>query len=102
MVQQLSETHEWLIEPAEIFGYRKNPTTNVWEVLVGWKGLPTHEATWELFDDFKQQFPAFLLEDKVALEGESSIGPHIILIHNRKGNKGKGIVCGSVASTSQI
>lgn len=68
---------------------------------MGWKGLPAHEATWEIFDDFKQQFPDFHLEDKVVLEGESSVRPPIILTYSRKGNKGKRIVCGSVASTSQ-
>ncbi|TYK13668.1 transposon Tf2-1 polyprotein isoform X1 [Cucumis melo var. makuwa] len=55
--------------PADIFGYHKNPATKEWEVLISWQGLPPHEATWENYADFAQQFPHFHLEDKVSLEG---------------------------------
>ena len=38
-------------------------------MLVQWEDLPDFEATWESVDVMKQQFPAFHLEDKVALLG---------------------------------
>ena len=60
-----------------MYGHRKNPTTGVWEVLISWKGLLPHEATWEICDDFQQQFLDFHLEDKVSLE-ESNVRPPII------------------------
>ncbi|KAJ9535931.1 hypothetical protein OSB04_un000899 [Centaurea solstitialis] len=36
------------------------------EVLVAWKGMPTDEATWEEIGQFRQLYPDFHLEDKVA------------------------------------
>ena len=50
--------------PADIFGYRKNPAIKEWEVLISWKRIPPHEATWENCDDFARQGPHFQLEDK--------------------------------------
>ena len=37
-------------------------------MLVRWKGLPRHEATWELYEDMQHHFPDFHLQDKVHLE----------------------------------
>ena len=73
----ISESHEWVAIPEEVFGYRKNPTTGVWEVSISWKGLFPLEATWEICDDFQQQFPEFHLEDKMVLEEESNVRPPI-------------------------
>ncbi|TYK16773.1 putative integrase [Cucumis melo var. makuwa] len=73
-----SPTHEWKAVPEEVFGYKKN-AFGVLEVLISWKGLPRHEATWEVCDEFQQQFPDFHLEDKVDLERESNVRPPIIL-----------------------
>ena len=42
-------------------------------MLIQWKDLPDFEATWESVDVMKQQFPAFHLEDKVALLGGSIV-----------------------------
>lgn len=61
----ISENHEWMAMPEEVYGYCKNTSIGVWEVLISWKGLLSHEATWENCDDFQQQFPYFHLEDKV-------------------------------------
>ncbi|TYK18018.1 Retrotransposable element Tf2 [Cucumis melo var. makuwa] len=58
------ENHEWLAVPEEAYGYHKN-AKGEWEVLMSWKGLPSHEATWEKYDDFQQSFPDFHLEDKI-------------------------------------
>lgn len=43
----LNENHEWMATPAEILEYRKNPSMKEWEVLISWKDLLPHEATWE-------------------------------------------------------
>ena len=52
LVPFLTENHEWLAVPDEVYGYQKNGK-GVWEVLMSWKGLPRHEATWENYDDFQ-------------------------------------------------
>ena len=55
----LTENHEyWRDIPEEVYGYSKNKAGS-WDVLVQWKGLPQHEATWELYEDLKQRFPDF-------------------------------------------
>ena len=63
----LTENHEWKDVLEEVYGYLKNKARS-WDVLVQWKGLLPHEATWELYEDLKQRFPDFHLEDKVNLE----------------------------------
>ena len=70
-------------EPDEIYGYKKN-SKGVWEVLISWKGLPKHEATWENYDDFQQSFPDFHLEDKVKLDRECNVRPPIIHQYSRR------------------
>ena len=67
-------------------------------MLVGWKGLPAFEATREIFDDFNQRFLDYHIENKVVLEEEGNVKPPILLTYSRKDNKGKGLVCGSVAT----
>ncbi|KAA0057243.1 transposon Tf2-1 polyprotein isoform X1 [Cucumis melo var. makuwa] len=74
----MTENHEWLAVPEEAFGYQKN-AKGEWEVLMSWKGLPSHEATWEKYDYFQQSFPNFHLEDKVKLEREW--GDHLKVIN---------------------
>nr|GEX43888.1 hypothetical protein [Tanacetum cinerariifolium] len=54
-------------EPDTVLGTRK---VGEREVLIGWKGLPPTEATWEIFEQIQQQFPSFHLEDKVVFQGE--------------------------------
>ncbi|TYK28129.1 Transposon Ty3-G Gag-Pol polyprotein [Cucumis melo var. makuwa] len=87
----VNECHEWITQLEEVYAYRKNQATKEWEVLVSWKGLPPHEATWENCADLKVQFPEFHLEDKVDLEEESDARPPILFTYNRKkkdSNKG--------------
>lgn len=74
LAPNLSNLFEWVTEPTEASRYRRIPTTGIWEVLMGWKGLLEHDATWKVAEDFKQQFPNFHLEDKVCLEGEGNEG----------------------------
>ena len=65
-------------------GIPENPATKNWEVLISWKGLPPHEATWEDCTEFKEQFPGFHLEDKVDLEEESDVRPPILFKYSRR------------------
>ncbi|XP_050942184.1 transposon Tf2-1 polyprotein isoform X1 [Cucumis melo] len=83
----INENHEWITQPEEVYGYRKNPSTREWEALISWKGLPPHEATWESCTDMKYQFPEFHLEDKVDLEEESDARPPILFTYHRKNKK---------------
>lgn len=80
----------------EVYGYRNNPAMRVWEVLISWMGLPPHESTWEISDNFQQQFPSFHLEDKVILEMGSNVRPPIILQYGRRGSKGSTRVMGCI------
>lgn len=95
-----SDLFEWVIEPEEAFGYGWNPSTGMWEVLIGWKGLPEFEAAWEIMEDYQQPFPDFHLQDKVFLEAGGNDRPPILLKYHRRSKKGMTYVMGSVASTS--
>ncbi|XP_066357957.1 uncharacterized protein [Miscanthus floridulus] len=41
---------------------------SVRQVLIRWKGEPAASATWEDLDSFADRFPAFQLEDELAVE----------------------------------
>ena len=63
-----SEGAEVIFQPEEIMGIRAGKTEDVdKEVLICWKNLPNHEATWEPMDTIQRQFLGFHLEDKVIL-----------------------------------
>lgn len=83
----MPENYEWKAVPEEIFGYKKNDA-RAWKVLVSQKGLPRHETTWEVYDEFQQVFLDYHLEDKVDLEKECNVRPPIVLQYSRKGKKG--------------
>jgi hypothetical protein len=38
---------------------RARPTKDSWEILVQWDGRSTVEATWEVLDQFKEDYPEF-------------------------------------------
>ncbi|KAA0045045.1 shaggy-related protein kinase kappa [Cucumis melo var. makuwa] len=61
------ENFEWIAEPNDAVGSRKDPHTGIAELLVTWKNLLDHEATWMAALDFQQQFATFNLEDKINL-----------------------------------
>lgn len=58
-----------IMEPKEVVGSRMVGDQR--EVLIAWKGLPTSEATWELYEQMLKQFPHFHLGDKVVFQGGS-------------------------------
>ena len=70
----MTEIHEWRAVPDEIHGYLKNKTGG-WDVLISWKGLPRHGATWEDYEEMQRLFPEFHLEYKVNLEKEFNDRP---------------------------
>lgn len=88
LVPYMTEHHKWLAIPDEVYGYQQKEK-GVWEVLVSWKGLPSHEATWENYDDFHQSFPDYHLEDKVQLNWECNVRPPIIHQCRRRNTKEK-------------
>jgi hypothetical protein len=49
--------------PAKIIKARLNQGN--WELLVCWEGQAAGAATWELLEEFKQDHPAFQLEDEL-------------------------------------
>lgn len=57
----LTDDFEWVACPEEVFAAHHDYT----EVLICWRGLPEHEATWEKWSDIQIQFPDFNLEDMV-------------------------------------
>ncbi|KAA0046496.1 protein disulfide-isomerase 5-4-like [Cucumis melo var. makuwa] len=62
-IQILNDHLEWRAHLEEILEYQKNKAGS-WEVLIVWKGLPQHEASWEDYDGICRQYPDFHLEDK--------------------------------------
>ncbi|PKU65792.1 hypothetical protein MA16_Dca009121 [Dendrobium catenatum] len=70
----LSEEGTSLLEPSSLKGVRHTKEGGK-EVLIEWKDLPTHDATWEAYENIQTQFPAFNLEDKVNLWAGSDDGP---------------------------
>lgn len=70
----ITGNHEWRASPEEVYGYLKNKAGG-WDVLVSWKGLPRHDATWEPYDEMQQRFLEFHLEDKVNLKRECNDRP---------------------------
>ncbi|TYK23464.1 putative retroelement pol polyprotein [Cucumis melo var. makuwa] len=62
-IQFIDENYMWKSEPEEAIEYRKTRAEQ-WEVLVCWRGLPKHEASWESYDEMKEKYPNFHLEDK--------------------------------------
>lgn len=82
-IPMLTENYEWKVVPKEVYAYLKNKAGG-WNVLICWKGLPRHEATWKLYEDMQHHFPDFYLEDKVDSEKCNDRPP---ILHQYKGKK---------------
>ncbi|KAL1207663.1 hypothetical protein V5N11_013501 [Cardamine amara subsp. amara] len=63
-----SDADGFVLLPESILDTKYNEK-GVLEALVHWKGLPTHENSWESVKGLKHQFPDFKLEDKLSFVG---------------------------------
>lgn len=89
---QLSSEGEMLVEPAKVVSKRVNLESGQKEVLIKWRGLPSHECTWEWVSAITKRFPHFDLEDKVNFEGEGNdtyeaVRPPILYQYKRRAHK---------------
>ena len=78
----LTEEMEVVLQPDQVEGVRKGVDGK--EVLIRWKDLPEYDATWEPFDNMKQQFPNFHLEDNVTLAGGSNDTSRYGIVYRRR------------------
>ena len=85
-IPMLTKNYKWKVVPEEVYGYLKNKSGS-WDVLISWKGLPRHEATWEMYEEVQQRFSDFHLEDKVNLEKECNNRLPIVYQYSRRGKK---------------
>ena len=65
----LPAIHHGAVEPEPEHIMRSRLARGVQQVLVHWKGETAASATWEDLDTFRERYPAFQLEDELALEG---------------------------------
>ena len=87
---QLSSEGELIVEPESVLATRDHPRTGQKELLIKWKGLPSHDSTWEWKSVVKERFGGFDLEDKVNFVGEGidTVGvtrPPVLFHYRRKG-----------------
>ena len=73
--------------PQEVLAVRHRPD-GAEEELIRWKNLPTCEDSWELLQDLRRQFPEAHLEDKVVVQGGSSVRDRMYgLVYNRRNRR---------------
>ncbi|KAA0067390.1 Retrotransposable element Tf2 [Cucumis melo var. makuwa] len=90
-IQYVNENLEWQAQSEETLGYQKNKAGS-WEVLIHWKELPEHEASWESYEEMHQLYPNFHLEDKVNLEGGSNVRPPVKQNYSPAASEALGVV----------
>ncbi|PNX84282.1 hypothetical protein L195_g040340 [Trifolium pratense] len=56
------------IRPLAVLDWQISDDEGITKVLIQWEGLFPEDATWEDYDDIKETYPAFNLEDKVVFE----------------------------------
>jgi hypothetical protein len=70
--------HHGAVDPEPERAMRTRLAHGVQQVLVHWKGETAASATWEDLDAFRERYPAFQLEDELALQGERChVGPDL-------------------------
>ncbi|KAL0732926.1 hypothetical protein Bca4012_009136 [Brassica carinata] len=62
----LSSADEFVLEPEEVLQTRYTEDGHL-ELLLSWKGLPSHKSSWLLVRNVEHQFPSFQLEGKLNL-----------------------------------
>ncbi|MCH91593.1 Ty3/gypsy retrotransposon protein, partial [Trifolium medium] len=58
-----------MIKPLAVLDWKQNESEDFVEVLIQWEGLFPEDATWEKYQDIKDTYPNFDLEDKVNFDG---------------------------------
>ena len=83
---QLSTDLELLLEPKALLGYRVSSSSSPHDikVLIQWKDVPAHDATWEPYTLIQNQFPSFHLESKVTLGARGINKPPIYVTYSRR------------------
>ena len=89
---QLTSEAELVVEPEGVLSTRINAQSGQEELLIKWKGLPSHESTWEWKSAVKEKFGGFDLEDKVNFIGASNdtwaaTHPPVLYHYSRKARK---------------
>lgn len=90
---QLSSDLTLEVEPQAILGVRTaaHNSSEVSQVLVQWKDLPSFNATWEEAQALNLRFPSFHLEDKVAVwlggNAKAQYKPPLLYTYHRKKKK---------------
>jgi hypothetical protein len=69
----LPDIHHGAVQPEPELVVRSRLARGVHQVLVQWKGEPAASATWEDIGSFRERYPAFQLEDDLALEGRRDV-----------------------------
>lgn len=77
-----------MVKLDNVIGLRWNDIAKQEEWLIHWKGYLECEATWEIIEFIKGQFPDAHLEDKVEANQGSIVRPSIIQTFHRRGNLG--------------
>ncbi|KAL4025105.1 hypothetical protein IC575_013482 [Cucumis melo] len=62
-LQFVNENLEWQAQPEEVLQYQKNKA-GAREVLIRWKNLPDHEASWESMMKYSNSIPLFTLRTR--------------------------------------
>lgn len=82
---QLREPFKFRFEPETVLANQPHVASNAAspDVLIKWKGLQEHEASWEPFAVMQDQFPAFHLADMVSSHPGSTDKPPIQFTYSR-------------------
>ena len=86
---QLNSEGELIVEPELVLDTRVNSSSGQEELRVKWKGLPSHDSSWEWKSVIMKRFPGFDLEDKVNFVGEGNdtveaLRPPILFQYQRR------------------
>jgi len=66
----ICDGNRYKLQPHMALGHRMIKKNNKWqeEVLIKWHQMSKEEATWELYEEMKVQYPNFDLEGKVTFK----------------------------------
>lgn len=88
----LSDGFKLQMDPESVLGVRWKNELYKEEWLVKWRHYPKSEATWEIADALKEQFPHLHLEGKVNFERKGGIVRPPIIHTYKRGKKGNSLI----------